>query len=312
MPPGNRKNPKRAASSESRYSLMEFLGRYPDDEACLQYLWRTRYAPDGEHAVCPRCEVERPFRRYETTQQRQSWTCTTCGHHLHPTAGTIFHKSSTSLHLWFYAMYLMASTRTGISAKQLERELGVTYKTAWRMANLIRNHLMADVDPEPLRGEVEADETFVGGRPRAYDTRSMADKIADKSIVLGMVERGGRVRAEVIPFSGAGDIRPRVLANIKAGSTLYTDGWQAYRTMAGTFDHYWVDHEAKEYVRGHVHTQTIEGFWSNMKNGIRGVYHAVSRQWLQSYLDEYSFRYNHRKGEDPFRVLLARAALPAT
>jgi transposase len=311
MPPGNRKNPKRAATSESRYSLMEFLARYPDDEACLQYLWRTRYAPDGEHAACPKCEVERPFRRYETTQQRQSWTCTTCGHHLHPTAGTIFHKSSTSLHLWFYAMYLMASTRTGISAKQLERELGVTYKTAWRMANLIRNYLMADVDPEPLRGEVEADETYIGGRARAYDNRSMADKIGDKATVLGMVERGGRVRAEVIPFSGAGDIRPRVLAGIKAGSTLYTDGLRVYRTMSGTFDHYWVDHEAKEYVRGHVHTQTIEGFWSNMKGGIRGVYHAVSKKWLQSYVDEYAFRYNHRKGDDPFQVLLGRAALPS-
>jgi transposase len=309
MAPGNRKNPQRAATSESRYSLTEFLARYPDDEACLQYLWRTRYAPDGEHAVCPKCGVERTFARYDTTQQRQSWTCTVCGHHLHPTAGTIFHKSSTSLHLWFYAMYLMASTRTGISAKQLERELGVTYKTAWRVANLIRNFLMADEDPDPLEGEVEADETFVGGRPRAYDRRSREAKMADKSIVWGAVERGGRVRAEVIPFSGAGDIRPRVLANVKARSTLYTDGWHVYRTMAGTFDHYWVDHEAPEYVRGPVHTQTIEGFWANMKNGIRGVYHAVSRKWLQSYVDEYAFRYNHRKGEDPFAVLLARAAL---
>ncbi len=191
MPPGNRKNPKRAASSESRYSRMEFLGRYPDDEACLQYLWRTRYAPDGEHALCPRCEVERPFRRYETTQQRQSWTCTACGHHIHPTAGTIFHKSSTSLHLWFYAMYLMASTRAGISAKQLERELGVTYKTAWRIANLIRNNLMADDDTEPLSGEVEADETFIGGKARAYPKLTVGHHIARKSTVLGMVERGG-------------------------------------------------------------------------------------------------------------------------
>jgi len=310
MAPGNRKNPQRAATSESRYSLTEFMGRYPDDEACLQYLWRTRYAPDGEHADCPKCEAERAFTRYETTQQRQSWTCTTCGHHLHPTAGTIFHKSSTSLHLWFYAMYLMASTRTGISAKQIERELGVTYKTAWRMANLIRNHLMADVDPEPLQGDVEADETYIGGKPRAFSKLSYSEHMARKTTVLGMVERGGRVKAEVIPFSGAGDIRPRVLANVKAGSNLYTDGLPLYRTMAGTFDHYWVDHSADEYVRGNVHTQTIEGFWSNMKNGIRGVYHAISKKWLQSYVDEYVFRYNHRKGTDPFAVMLTRAAVP--
>ncbi len=111
MPPANRKQPKRANSSDSQYSLMEFMQQYPDDEACLQELWRKRYSPDGEHAYCPKCETERVFRRYETTQQRQSWNCIACGHYLYPTAGTIFHKSSTSLHLWFYAMYLTASTR---------------------------------------------------------------------------------------------------------------------------------------------------------------------------------------------------------
>src|SRR5919106_4816798 len=163
MPPVNRNEPKRAQSSESQYSLIEFMKQYPDDAACLQKLWRKRYSPDGEHAFCPKCETERVFKRYETTQQRQSWTCAACGHHLHPTAGTIFHKSSTSLHLWFYAMYLMTSTRCGISAKQLERELGVTYKTAWRMAHLIRHELM-EQDEQPLGGVVEADEMYVGGR----------------------------------------------------------------------------------------------------------------------------------------------------
>lgn len=128
---------------------------FPDDATCLEWLWITRYSPDGKHADCPKCELRREFRRYETSQQRQSWTCTACGYHLHPTAGTIFHKSSTSLHLWFYAMYLMTSTRCGISAKQLERELGVTYKTAWRMFTLIRNELMGD-DDEALSGAVEA------------------------------------------------------------------------------------------------------------------------------------------------------------
>ncbi len=119
----NHKNPTRAASSESRVSLMEFMRDFPDDDACLEWLWLNRYSADGIHADCPKCEVVRPFKRYATAQQRQSWTCTTCGHHLHPTAGTIFHKSSTSLHLWFYAMYLMSSKRCGISAKQIEREL---------------------------------------------------------------------------------------------------------------------------------------------------------------------------------------------
>ena len=149
MPPANRTQPKRAASSESRYSLVEFMAEYPDDEACLVALWSERYSPDGEHAYCPSpsCKTERTFKRYATTQQRQSWTCTTCGHHLHPTAGTIFHKSSTSLRQWFYCMYLMTSTRCGISAKQVERELGCAYKTALRMMRLIRTELMNEDDP---------------------------------------------------------------------------------------------------------------------------------------------------------------------
>src|SRR3989304_2626879 len=104
-----RKDPKRAASSDSRVSLMEFMRDFPDDDACLEWLWLNRFSADGVHAECPKCDTERPFKRYATAQQRQSWTCTTCGHHVHPTAGTIFPKSSTSLHLWFYAMYLMTS-----------------------------------------------------------------------------------------------------------------------------------------------------------------------------------------------------------
>src|SRR5215469_13838800 len=158
----DRKCPTRRTSSESRYSLMEFMAEFPDDEACLQQLWRDRYSPDGEHAHCPKCNERRPFHRYATRQQRQSWTCGACGHHLHPTAGTIYHKSSTSLHSWFYAMYLMTSTRCGISAKQLERELGVTYKTAWRMFNQIR-YLLKN-DETGLSGKVEIDESYFGGK----------------------------------------------------------------------------------------------------------------------------------------------------
>jgi len=133
-------------------SLMEFMRQFKDDAACLDWLWRERLSADGEHAECPKCERER---RFHKLAQHPAWSCDSCGHHLHPTAGTIFHKSSTSLQLWFYAMYLMASTRCGISAKHLERELGVTYKTAWRMANLIRNQLMSQDGDEPCRATLK-------------------------------------------------------------------------------------------------------------------------------------------------------------
>src|SRR5438270_12594474 len=165
MPPVDRHNPIRAASSESSVSLMEFMREFPDDEACLRHIWRERFSPDGEHAFCKRCETERVFKRYETAQKRPCWFCSACGFRVHPLTGTIFERSSTSLQLWFYAMYLITSTRCGISAKHLERELGVTYKTAWRMFNKIRNQLMTQ-DGEPLSGDVEADETLYGGKFR--------------------------------------------------------------------------------------------------------------------------------------------------
>jgi transposase len=314
MAPVDRNNPKRAASSESRYSLMEFMREFPDDATCLNFLWRTRYAPDGEHAWCasPSCKTERTFRRYETAQQRQSWTCTTCGHHIHPTAGTIYHKSSTSLHLWFYAIYLMSSTRCGVSAKHLERELGVTYKTAWRMANLIRNQLMTQDDDAPLEGDVEADETYMGGQPREHEKMTRGERFSRKVPVFAAVERGGRVRAEVLPHTGHGAVRPMVTDLVKGSARLYTDESKLYYRMDRQFaEHHTIKHVEKVYVHGNVHTQTIEGFFSTLKNGIRGSYHSVSRKWLQGYLNEYAWRYNHRDDDlGMFRALILRAALP--
>lgn len=322
MPPVDRNNPKRAASSESQYSLMEFMKQYPDDEACLASLWHNRYSPDGEHALCPNCQQERVFKRYETKQQRQSWSCTACAHKLHPTAGTIFHKSSTSLHLWFYATYLMASTRCGISAKQLERELGVTYKTAWRMAYLIRNVLM-EQDDAPMSGPVEVDETYVGGKlrgmrksryskPYSPKERGAIRKaaMASKTTVMGLVERGGRVRAFVVPTNRKGDLMPHITTRVLPKETVYTDELRSYDglTKAG-YAHSRVNHRQAVYVSGDAHTNTIEGFWSLTKNGIRGVYHSVSSKHLQGYLNEYAWRYSHRHDGVPMiETLLLRSA----
>jgi transposase-like protein len=212
MPPVDRDNPIGADSSESSYSLMEFVRELPDDAACLEWLWRNRYSEDGSHAYCPKCDRERKFHK---VRERPAWDCDSCGYHLHPLAGTIFRKSSTSLHLWFFAVHLMTSTRCGVSAKHLERELGVTYKTAWRMANLIRNKLMTP-DQRLLSGYVEVDETSVDGRPRPGqkdppatdpDARSKAHKLRERSraTVFAAVERGDGSRS---PWSqvGAGRI----------------------------------------------------------------------------------------------------------
>jgi transposase-like protein len=315
MPPVDRKNPKRAKSSDSRVSFMEFMREYPDDATCLDFLWRTRYAEDGEHAECPKCEQTRSFKKYETTQRRQSWTCTACGHHIHPTAGTIFHKSSTSLHLWFYAIYLMSSTRCGLSAKQLEREIGVNYKTALRMLHLIRQELMKQ-DDEPLSGDVEVDETYLGGRPRASQTRGMTMPeavrfaLSRKRIVFAAVERGGRVRARVIPNSQKQTLIPATREYVLPGSMVFTDDWPAYKSLdRHGYTHRRINHSARIYVDGDIHTQTIDGFFAHFKNDVRGTHHSISTRWLNGYLNQWVFQWNHRDDDEAqFRTLLRNAA----
>jgi transposase len=313
MAPVDRKNPVRGAGSESGYSIVEFMREFPDDAACLDYLWRQRFSPDGLNAWCDRCQKSRPHRRYEG---RHSYDCTSCGKHVSVTAGTIFHKSSTSLQLWFYAMYVMASTRCGISAKQLERERGVTYKTAWRMFNLIRNKLMAD-DGAPLTGAVEADETLIGGRMRNSHRREREKMGWDrkrydnerKTMVFAVVEREGRVKAQIIPNSSGPTLRGAVRENVTPGTTLYTDEWVGYRTLEADYPHLTIRHRDGIYAQGTTHTQTIEGFFGLLKNALRGVHHGVSDRWLQSYLNEYAWRYNNRGPRNTmFRDLIDSAA----
>ena len=310
MPPVDRKNPKRSASSDSRYSLMEFMREFPDDDACLEHLWRSRFSGDGEHAYCPKCDKRRSFKRYPTKQRRQSWTCTACGHHIQPTAGTVFHKSSTSLVLWFYAGYLMTSTKCGVSAKHLERELGVTYKTAWRMLNLIRNKLMTQDGDAKLSGEVEVDETYVGGKQRRQFGRP--GKTSKKTPVLAMTQRDGGVVAKVVPDASARSLLPEIEHHVEPGTQVYTDEWRGYASLQKLgYPHRQVRHEHFEYVRVPVFTSTVEGFFGNVKNGIAGNYHGVSRKWLQGYLNEYAWRLNHRDdARADFETLLLKAGQP--
>jgi transposase len=212
-------------------------------------------------------------------------------------------------------MYVMTSTRCGVSAKAIEREIGVGYKTAWRMCNLIRNHLMAQDDSDQLTGEVEADETAYGGKPKASMTRGMTMpevqtfSKARKTGIMAMVERGGRVRAYVQPRDGALET---VSLHVDPSAVVYTDEWAGYRKLHMTHPtHRTIRHTDRVYASGDVHTQTIEGFFGNVKNGIAGNYHGVSVKWLQSYLNEYTWRYNHRysDGRSMFAELLRRAVV---
>lgn len=294
-----------SASSDSQMTYSRFLELFPDNDACLDYL-KERFHPHGSE--CPKCGRETRFHRLKS---RAAYSCQYCRHQVYPTAGTIFHKSTTSLQLWFWAIYLMSSTRCGISAKQLEREIGVSYPTAHRMFKAIRSLLTQD--EEPLSGEVEIDETGYGGKPRASERASNPSEatkraIASKTTVFGMVERRGRVRAMVVPDRSGPSLHGNAKKHVLPSSMIFTDDWKAYRRFGDHFaGHRRINHSSGTYVDGDVHTNTIEGFFGLVKTGISGVYHAVSRKYLQNYLDEYAFRYNARDEARPmFWLILDR------
>ncbi|MDP2675396.1 MAG: IS1595 family transposase [Dehalococcoidia bacterium] len=268
-----------------RYTIRTFNQDFPDDDACLGFVKDLVY-PDG--IICRTCNEVRPHARLSN---RKAYSCDYCGTHVYPLAGTIFEKSSTSLKSWFYAMFLISSTRCGISAKQLERELGVTYKPAWRMFNQIRK-LMGD-DTGMLGGEVEMDETYVGGKEKGVMGRP--GRNSKKVPVFGIVERGGKVAALVTKDVTRATVMPIILSKVLPRSLIYTDDYRVYNPLkASGFGHKRIAHSQKVYVMGNIHTNTIEGFWSLLKRSISGVYHSVSAKHLQDYVNEFTFRYNHR------------------
>jgi transposase-like protein len=269
-----------------RYTIHDFNRDFPDDAACLDFMRGALY-PDGIN--CRSCGI---VTKHHRLAKRKAYSCQRCGTHVYPLAGTIFEKSRTPLKSWFYAMYLISSTRCGISAKQLERELGVTYKTAWRMYHQIRD--LMDEDTAPFFGEVEVDETYVGGKRRGHK-RGRPGKDSHKVPVAGVVQRGGKVAALVTKDTKKRTLMPIVEAKVLPETMVYTDEYRPYEALGERgYRHQRVPHAEKVHVIGNVHTNTIEGFWSLLKRGIGGVYHSVSEKHLQRYLNEYAFRYNHR------------------
>jgi transposase-like protein len=309
MSKSDRNNPKRSSASESTYTIMDFERDFPNDAVCLDWLVEHLY-PEG--IFCPKCQKVTKHHRVKT---RTCYACQFCGHQEYPMRGTIFEDSATSLRLWFHAFFLMAQTRCGISAKQLERELGVTYKTAWRMFNKIRSLLNQD-DEGPLSGIVEADEAYIGGQAKwksPYAPARKRGRGTSKTGVLGMVERGslgrpGRVVAKVVPDAAEASLMPQLRKRILPSSVIFTDDHRSYLGLGREgYRHSRISHVQKVYVDGDVHTNTIEGFWMLVKSGLQGAYHGVSTKHLQSYLDEYAFRYNHREdGRGMFGAFLSR------
>lgn len=270
-------------------NIAQFFKQFPTDEACLQHLFEVRF---GQGFECPSCE--RPSKWFRIKAER-AYSCQFCGHHLHPTVGTPFEQTRTPLQLWFYAIYLFTTTRHGVPAKELQRQLGVTYKTAWRMADLIRKH-MGEVDGDaPLGGAgkaVEVDETYIGG----VATGMGGGFRANKTPVIGMLEKGGRVTTEVVPHARRVHVWPVIEENVAKETTLHTDEHSLYGSI--TVKGYRlkrVSHRAGQYVGPSGETTNgIEGFWSQLKRSIHGTHVHVSGKHLWKYAKEAEYRYNRR------------------
>jgi transposase len=283
-----------------KYTIRDFNEQFKTDADCLQYLFDQRFPNGGTCEKCAKTDCFHPV------TGRKSYACAWCGFQVSPTAGTIFHKSPTSLKTWFHAMFLMAASRNGVSAMELMRQTGVTYKTAWRMNHQIRS-LMQD-EPEMLKGTIEADETYIGGRRPGKCGRGAAGKTP----VAGIMQRGGDVKTAAIGNVKAQSLMPHIVFNVEKGSTIYTDEMPSYNKLPHYgFGHDTVNHHKEEYSRGEVHTNGIESFWAQLKRSINGTFHHVSRRHLQKYLNEFSFRHNHRKSVTPmFSRLMAMAGEP--
>jgi len=281
-----------------KYNFKSFDKEFPDDAACLEYIFKSRF-PD-QLCVCGKSHC------FHRRTKRRAYACAFCGHQIYPTAGTIFHKSETSLKSWFFAIFLMAQSRNGVAAKELERQLGVTYKCAWRMAHQIRK-LLASGLANKLMGVVEADEAYFGGIRPGKRGRGAAGKTP----VVGLAERGGSVDAKVVDAVTTSNVFINIDRKVDRSASLYSDELAVYRYAPRFgFRHRKVNHGRGEYVRGDIHTNTIEGFWSQVKRSIGGTHHSVSRKYLQNYINEFSFRYNHRKDASLFASMVAR--VPST
>jgi transposase len=276
-----------------RYSFKQFNRQFPTDAACLDYIFDQRF-PDGGKCVCGKVDT---FYRVES---RRCYSCANCGHQVHPCEGTIFHKSRTSLRTWFHVMFLMTASKNGVSAKEIERQTGVTYKCAFRMGHQVRK--LMNQDGAMLSGVVEADETYVGGKAanmhaavRARKIRGTGANSGNKTVVMGVVERGGEVRAHVVPAVTRTMAMAHTTDMVAPGTIICTDEHSAYDLLgAAGYDHHKIAHGKGEYVRASVHTNSIEGFWSQLKRSVNGTFHQVSPQHLQAYVNEFAFRYNRR------------------
>jgi transposase-like protein len=271
--------------------------RFRDEAAARKHLEGIRW-PDGP--VCPHCGVQDPKHYLLKSETRKLWKCRACRKQFTVTVGTIFEGSHIPLQKWLLAFYLLCSSKKGMSAHQLHRMLGVTYKSAWFMAHRIRYAMEQPPFARALEGVVEADETYVGGKERnrkRQDKQKKTGRGTNKTPVVALVERGGEVRSFRMANVTGLELKGAIRRNVSREARIMTDSFKSYRGLSKEFvSHEYVSHSDGEYVRGDVHTNTAENYFSILKRGIDGTYHHISEAHLPRYLAEFDFRYNNRIG----------------
>lgn len=273
-------------------TLRQFQDRFPTEDSCLDHLMRTRYGASHE---CGGCGREAKFYRVKA---RRSYACEWCGYQVYPTAGTPFDRTRTSLRDWFFVMFQFCNSRNGVAAKEVERQLGVTYKTAWRMCHLIREYMGAVDGDTPVGGmgrTVEIDETFIGGGIKTGGCGNYY--MANKTIVVGMLERGGEIVTKVVPNRKRATLFPVIDQSVNRGSRVHTDEHTGYSGLGALgYRHQTVNHSAGLYVcpKTSATVNSIEGFWAQLKRGINGTHIHVSGKHLPKYLGEFEYRWNMR------------------
>ena len=289
----------------AKLTVREFFKRFPDDDACLKHVMDVRY---GLRHTCRKCDVvDATFHKLES---RRAYSCAHCGDHVYPCAGTIFEDSRTPLTLWFYAIFLFVTTRHGVSGKELERQLGVTYKTAWRMGQQIRTLMTSAEEFVALKGHVEVDEHWHGGRISRRD----GNPRDNKTMIVGLKERGGPIVTEVVPDTTTASLRRAVLMNVQPKTTISIDEHSGYALLKGAdYTHGTVTHSKEEWVKRDPetgvlhHVNHVESFWRLFKWSVRSTHIHVSAKYMDRYLGEFTFRQNHRQMQNAMFDLLIGA-----
>lgn len=286
-------------------SIIDLIQAFPNEQTCIDHLEILRW---NGNVVSPFDSTSKVY-----NCKGNKYKCKNSGKYFNVKTNTIFDNTKMPLQKWFMAIWLVTSHKKGISSLQLGRDLGITQKSAWFMLQRIRNCFGLNDDNEKLQGEVEIDETYVGGKQANRSSKIRADKTEEtkekykKSTVLGMVERGGNLKAMKVKDASELSLLPPIVNNISWNAQLYSDELKSYDKLERVYDHQKVKHGRGEYVRGRVNTNSIESFWALLKRGIYGIYHFTSKKHLQFYVDEFVFRYNSRNSSESnrFNLLLS-------